>query len=117
MGMNYPATAGFKEATTSRDAAKAIDAKGAAKTIQASLLRLFEGGLALTTFEAAEWLGLPLYNTVQPRFTELKHAGKIEKAYRVDGPNGVKIWRWRLVDKPRQNVHEKLKAEMERARA
>jgi len=114
--MTYPATAGFKEATTSREAAKAIDTKGTAKTIQASLLRLFEDGLALTTFEAAEWLGLPQYNTVQPRFTELKLAGKIEKAYRVDGPNGVQIWRWRLVDEPRPTVHEKLKEEMERAR-
>lgn len=112
--MTYPDTAGFKEATTSRDAAKAIDAKGCAKTIQAALLRLFEDGLGMTTFEAAEMLGLPQYNTVQPRFTELKLAGKIEKAYRVDGPNGVKIWRWRLVDEPRQNVHEKLRSELER---
>jgi hypothetical protein len=89
----YPRTAGYKEETTSREAAERIEATGRASTIRGTLLAEMEAGWMGTAFDAAEMLGIP-YHSVQPRFSELLNQGKIRKAYRTKGPNGTSVWVW-----------------------
>jgi len=72
----YPHRAGFKEPTTSKEAAKAIDAKGRAATLRDAVLAFFQGGRNATADEVAEALKeSPL--SVRPRVAELKAAGKV----------------------------------------
>jgi hypothetical protein len=73
----YPDGPGFKERTTSRDAAAAIGAK--AKTLRE---RVFDaiaaaGSAGLTSDEVAARLGLD-WRSIRPRVSELLAAGRIE---------------------------------------
>lgn len=77
---SYPAAPGYKEPTTSRDAARRIAPNAAAlrTKVLAAIARAGERGL--TADEAAEAVGAHLL-AIRPRVTELgpKHEGKIRK--------------------------------------
>lgn len=75
----YPLSAGFKERTTSRDAAKAIEARGRARNLRARILALYASGRHLTADECAAVLNESVLAT-RPRITELQQLGLIEKA-------------------------------------
>lgn len=93
----YPASPGFKENTTSRDAARAISAK--APTLRNRVLAAIKdaGPAGLTADEAADKLGETVH-AVRPRLTELgpKHANLIESTgMRRPNASGLmaKVWR------------------------
>lgn len=69
---SYPQSAGYKEGTTSREAAEKIDAR----TLRMAVLRELQQG-AGTADEIAERMGLSPFS-VRPRCTELKALGKIK---------------------------------------
>lgn len=74
----YPESPGFKEPTTSQDAA--IKIKSHAETLRAKVLAAIEAApTGLTPDQAAELLGETVL-AVRPRVTELKRQGKIEKS-------------------------------------
>ena len=97
MGDYYPGTPGFKEPTTSREAARKI--RPATAALYEDILR--EIGLAgdrgLTADETADKLGKSVL-LIRPRFTELgpKHLGKIEKTgERRTNESGMAASVWR----------------------
>lgn len=74
----YPHSAGWKENTTSRDAAEAIEATGRAPNLRRAVLTFFTLGGTGTPDEVAEALKeSPL--SIRPRITELYQLGKIER--------------------------------------
>lgn len=76
--MNYPISAGFKTNGTSRDAAESMQ-KAAPLLRDRILAHLKQCGYAGSTPDAcADALGETVL-AVRPRFTELKHAGKIRE--------------------------------------
>jgi predicted ArsR family transcriptional regulator len=76
--MQYPLFAGYKENTTSREAANAIEASGKAKTLREKVEVFFATGRSATADEVAEIFGeRPL--SVRPRISELYQLGKIER--------------------------------------
>jgi len=87
----YPQTAGYKEATTSRDAAASVDARH----LRGMVKRAFRSGPA-TADEVAERLGLSILSC-RPRVTELARLGMIEETgERRDNASGRKAKVWRL---------------------
>lgn len=74
--MNYPHTAGFKEETTSRDAAHAIEQGGRATSLREKVLRHFQEGHRSTADEVAAALGETPFST-RPRLVELYKRGLI----------------------------------------
>src|SRR5688572_33192652 len=66
----YPDRAGFKESTTSRDAAVAIEAKGRARTLRDAVLAWYDAGHQGTADECAAALGESVL-AIRPRVTEL----------------------------------------------
>lgn len=74
----YPASPGFKEPTTSRDAAIAVSAAAPLLRERVFAAILAAGTRGLTPDEAAEVLGVD-EKAVRPRFTELgpRHANRI----------------------------------------
>ena len=91
----YPKRAGWKEETTSKDAAVAIEAKGRAATLRDAVLAFFQSGRNATADEVAEVLKeSPL--SVRPRVAELKAAGKvIETGLRRKSSTGRTSHVWR----------------------
>lgn len=89
----YPRTAGFKESTTSKEAAQAIEASGRAKTIRERLLALFDAGETHTIYTAGKALNVAQFS-LRPRFSELHGQGKIRKLAMTDGENGARVWLW-----------------------
>ncbi len=74
----FPVAAGFKENTTSRDAAEAIEKSGKAGRLRDRTRKLFAMGFVGTADEAAEWLGEhPL--AIRPRCSELHLTGFLKK--------------------------------------
>ena len=74
----YPLFAGFKEPTTSRDAAQKIEASGRATTLRERVVEFFAAGRTGTADEVALWLDeSPL--SIRPRVTELYLLRLIER--------------------------------------
>ena len=74
----YPQRAGFKDQTTSREAAQAIEATGRAGTLQHYVLCQFRTGCELTADEVADRLEeSPL--SIRPRVSQLFKLGLIER--------------------------------------
>ena len=73
----YPEAAGWKEPTTSRDAAIGVEKSGKARTLRNRVLAWLEAGNVGTTEEITKALG-EYYASVQPRTSELRRQGLIE---------------------------------------
>lgn len=74
--MKYPQAAGFKEETTSREAAEKIETSGRAGTLRARVKDCFDMGAHCTADEIADCIGeSPL--AVRPRLSELRAGGYI----------------------------------------
>ena len=74
----YPHKAGFKDNTTSRDAAEAIEASGRAGTLGHYVLCQYRAGYELTADEVADRLEeSPL--SIRPRVSQLFKQGLIER--------------------------------------
>lgn len=74
----YPHHAGFKDITTSREAAEAIEATGRAGTLAHYVLCQYRSGLELTADEVADRLEeSPL--SIRPRVSQLFKVGLIER--------------------------------------
>lgn len=90
----YPATPGYKEPTTSKDAAKAIEPK--ARGLRGMCLAAIEKQPG-TPDEIADRLGLTVLS-VRPRITELKELGLIEQTgVRRKNASGRDAHVWRVV--------------------
>ena len=76
--MQYPLFAGFKENTTSREAANAIEASGKAKTLRERVQAFFATGRTGTADEVAAYLSETVFAT-RPRVTELYQLDLIER--------------------------------------
>lgn len=93
----YPVQAGFKENTTSRDAADAIEKQGRAADLRTKTRTLFKNGFIGTADEAAERLHeSPL--AIRPRCSELHAKGLIEptgeRRASLAGGRSAHEWRW-----------------------
>lgn len=76
-GVTYPDRAGYRENTTSRDAAKKADGRaGALRSRILELLMRHPAGL--TSDETATMLGETVLS-VRPRFSELRQLGHVER--------------------------------------
>jgi hypothetical protein len=89
----YPHRAGYKEPTTSKEAAERIEGSGKAKTIRERLLALFEAGEMHTIYSAGRALNVAQFS-LRPRFSELHSQGKIRKLRMTEGEQGVRVWIW-----------------------
>lgn len=74
----YPDRAGFKEQTTSKDAADAIEASGRAAWLRDATLAIYQSGFIGTADEAAHAIGVGILS-VRPRITEWKNKGFLER--------------------------------------
>lgn len=75
-GRTYPEAPGYKERTTSRDAARKIEPR--VGTLKADILALLRQGGSGTSDEIAEALGKSVL-AIRPRVTELYKLGLIER--------------------------------------
>lgn len=74
----YPLTAGFKEETTSKDAANAIEESGRAELLRVRCYDAIKTSIfGLTAKECASFLAEDI-NSVRPRLTELKERGLLQ---------------------------------------
>lgn len=91
----YPKHAGWKDSTTSRDAAIAIEKTGRAATLREDVLAYFRTGRDATADEVAEALKeSPL--SVRPRVAELKASGLlIETGIRRKSSTGRSSHVWK----------------------
>lgn len=78
MMAEYPHSPGFKENTTSREAAEALEKSGRAVTLRDQVKAYFILGNDATADEVAEVLNLSPFS-VRPRFSELFRMGLIER--------------------------------------
>jgi predicted ArsR family transcriptional regulator len=89
----YPNSPGWKEHTTSRDAARAM--VPTASTLSAAVLEQLRRHGPKTADEVAEALGQSILS-IRPRFSELSLAGLIEKT-NLRRPNqsgrAARVWR------------------------
>lgn len=74
----YPLRAGYKNRTTSRDAANGIEGSGKAATLREAVLHWFQMGNVGTSDDVAHSLGESILS-IRPRCTELLALGKIIK--------------------------------------
>jgi len=91
----YPRRAGFKEGTTSRDAALRIERRGRAAALRAAVLGAFELGWSGTADELAYRLGESVLS-IRPRVTELHKQGKLEptgERHRNESGASAHCWR------------------------
>lgn len=92
----YPLAPGYKEETTSKDAAKGVKKKSANLRVQVLDVIGKSGFAGLTADEAAEKIGETI-NNVRPRITELKQLDKIEPTgHRRPNVSGAKAICWRI---------------------
>jgi predicted HTH transcriptional regulator len=70
-GEIYPEVAGFKEGTTSQDAADKIEKSGRAATLRFKVLALMQRGFQGTSEDISEALG-EQFLAIRPRISELK---------------------------------------------
>jgi len=73
----YPRRAGFKERTTSRDAAHRIDAKGRERKLRAAVLAWYQAGNTGTADEVADALNESVLS-VRPRVAQLHKLDDLE---------------------------------------
>lgn len=93
---SYPRTAGFKEKTTSREAAVAIESTGRAGSLRDELEKLFRQGHVGTADEMAHVMDASPF-AIRPRVTELYKRGTIVRAgYRALSDNGRPSWVYKL---------------------
>lgn len=93
----YPESAGWRDETTSRENAEAIEASGKASSLRKRALAFFQAGGMATADGLAELFG-ESYRSVQPRVAELRQQGFIEPAGgRGKGSGGGTANVWRLV--------------------
>lgn len=93
----YPRRAGYKEATTSREAANGIEATGRAARLRDDVLAYFKAGRQATADEVAEALEESVLS-IRPRVAELKAAGLIvETGVRRRSSTGRSSHVWRVV--------------------
>lgn len=78
MDDHYPNAAGFKEQTTSREAAEAIEKSGRAAKLRDKVEAYFILGNDATADEVADVLGVTPFS-VRPRCSELYRLGLIER--------------------------------------
>lgn len=74
---SYPHHAGFKDSTTSREAAENIEKSGRAATLRHRVWTFFAMGGNGTSEDVANRLGEP-FQAIQPRISELRKQGKVE---------------------------------------
>lgn len=97
MTAQYPDVAGFREHTTSKDAAEHIESTGRAKTLRDRVTAYFVAGHEATADEVAIALGEP-FRAVQPRVAELRAKGLIEPTgIRRQGSGGGMAHVWKIV--------------------
>jgi predicted ArsR family transcriptional regulator len=92
---NYPYTAGFKEHSTSKDAAETIEASGRATTLRDRVQAFFDAGHQATADEVAGILKEP-FRAVQPRLSELRAKGLIVptgERRKGSGGGSAHVWR------------------------
>ena len=93
----YPKRAGFKEGTTSREAANAVEATGRAARLRDDVLNYFKAGRQATADEVAEALSENVLS-VRPRVAELKASGLIvETGARRKSSTGRSSHVWMVV--------------------
>lgn len=73
---SYPTTAGYREGTTSKDAAIAIESSGRASNLRERVKAFFDGGGEGTADEVAALLKEPVLS-ILPRVAELNKQGFI----------------------------------------
>lgn len=91
----YPHAAGFKDETTSRDAAEAIEGSGRARTLRERVESFYLAGRNATADEVAHALHEPIL-AIRPRVSELFKLGKIERTgmrRRSDGGHSAHVYR------------------------
>lgn len=81
-GHGYPNSAGWKEPTTSKEAAESIDAG----TLRAEVVAALQGHGPMTADDCADRLGYSVLS-VRPRFSELRAAGRVQPT----GRRGVNL--------------------------
>lgn len=92
----YPRRAGFKERTTSRDAAQRIEGRGRARGLRRAVLGAFELGWTGTADELAANMGESIL-TIRPRVTELHKQGQLETTgERRRNASGASAHVWKL---------------------
>lgn len=93
----YPKRAGWKEATTSKEAAVAIERTGRAARLRDAVLAYFKAGKRGTADQVAEALCESVLS-IRPRVAELKAAGLIvETGERRASSGGRSSHVWRQV--------------------
>lgn len=93
---SYPQRAGFKESTTSRDAATKIEATGRAAKLRAVVIGAFELGFQGTADELAANVGESVL-AIRPRVSELHKQGRLEPTgERRSNSSGASAHVWRL---------------------
>jgi DNA-directed RNA polymerase specialized sigma24 family protein len=92
----YPEVPGYKEHTTSKDAAKAMEKRAAPLRDRALSAIAQAGELGMTADEAAEYVGCTVL-AMRPRITELRQLNQIVRTkHRRANASGVKAWAWRV---------------------
>ncbi len=92
---NYPHRAGFKDTTTSRDAAIAIEVTGKAARLRGMVLAWYQAGNTGTADECAHDLGEDILS-IRPRVAELHKQGRVAQTgdrRRADGGRPAHVWR------------------------
>ena len=93
---HYPTKAGWKEPTTSAEAAARIEAKGRAAKLRHAVRGAFELGWEGTADELASRLGESVLS-IRPRVSELHRQGVIERSgTRHTNSSGASAHCWRL---------------------
>lgn len=93
----YPRRAGFKEPTTSKEAADRMERRGRAASLRAAVLGAFELGFTGTADELAFRLGQSVL-AIRPRVTELHKQGLLEPTgERHRNESGASAHVWQLV--------------------
>lgn len=90
----YPQSTGWKENTTSRDAALAVEASGKAATLRVECMRRFNDGFTGTADELAHAMNEDAWS-IRPRVSELHKRGLIDKTgdrRRADGGRNAHVW-------------------------
>ena len=91
----YPHAAGYKEQSTSRDAAIGIEATGRAETLRIEALMHFKAGFVGTADELAHAMGESIL-AIRPRVSELHIRGLVQKTgerRKADGGRAAHCWR------------------------
>lgn len=98
----YPNKAGFKEPTTSKEAADRIEAKGRASKLRDACRGAFELGFVGTADELAFRLDEDIL-AIRPRVSELHKQGLIERSgVRHRNSSGASAHCWRLAGRQRR---------------